>query len=238
MTRLLALTSREFSSFFRTPLGWVVIAIFLCLSSLFFVQNAVRPGEPATMRGFFAVWWGLLLFLAPAISMRLVAEELRTGTIEPLLTAPVGEGTLIASKFFAAVLFLLAMLVPTAVYVVVLDTLSRPDYGPILAGYAGLVLLGMLYLSVGTLASTLTSSQTLAFLGTLFALLLLDFAPARIAPSLPAPIDGLIMAIAPSERMKDFARGLIDTSHIAYFLAASLWFLTLASLVLQSRRWR
>lgn len=238
MTRLLALTSREFSSFFRTPLGWVVIAIFLCLSALFFVQFVVRPGEAATMRPFFQVWWGLLLFLAPAISMRLVSEELRSGTIEPLLTAPVGESTVIAAKFFAAVLFLASMLVPTLVFVVVLDALSRPDYGPILAGYLGLLLLGALYLAVGTLASTLTSSQTLAFLGTLFALLLIDFVPERAAPSLPAPFDTLITAISPSARMRDFARGLIDTSHIAFFFAATLWFLALASVVLQSRRWR
>ncbi len=238
MTRLLALTSREFSSFFRTPLGWVVIATFFCLSSVFFVQTSLRPGEVATMRNFFSTWWGLLLFLAPAISMRLISEELRTNTIEPLLTAPVGESTVIASKYFAAVLFLVAMLLPTGVYVVVLDTLSRPDFGPILAGYLGLLLLGMLYLAVGTLASALTSSQTLAFLGTLFTLLLLDLVPHRFGPGLREPFDSLVTAVAPSIRMQDFARGLIDTSNVAFFLAASLWFLALAVLVLQSRRWR
>lgn len=238
MTRLLALTSREFSSFFRTPLGWVVIATFLCLSSVFFMYFTVRPGEVASMRYSFQAWRAMLLFLAPAISMRLIAEELRSNTIEPLLTSPVRESTVIASKYFAAVLFLGAMLVPTIVYVVVLDGLSRPDYGPILAGYLGLLLLGMLYLAIGTLASTLTSSQTLAFLGTLFAILLLDFAPARIAPEIPEPFDRLVLSISTFSRVQDFARGLIDTSHIAFFLAASLWFLAMAVLVLQSRRWR
>lgn len=238
MTRLLALTSRELSSFFRTPLGWVVIALFLCLSSAIFVRSALVPGGPASMGPFFGVWWGLLLFVAPAISMRLFSEEWRTGTIESLMTAPVREGTLVAGKFFAAVLLLVAMLLPTLLYVVILDQLSRPDFGPILSGYLGLLLLGMLYLSIGTLASVLTSSQTLAFLGTLFALLVLDLLPGRIAPMLEEPLSGAVLSISPQVRMADFTRGLIDTSHVAFFVAAIVWFLSLSAVVLQSRRWR
>lgn len=238
MTRLSALTFREFASYFRTPIGWVIIALFLCLSSVFFVSRAVIPGEAASLRPFFEVWWGLLLFIAPAISMRLFSEELRTGTIEPLLTAPVREATVVAAKYFAAVLLLLTMLLPTGVYAIILDALSHPDPGPILSSYLGLILLGMLYLAIGTFASTLTSSQTLAFLGTLFALLLLDFVPGRLAPSLPAPYDRLVLAVAPSRRIADFVRGLIDTSNIVFFIAACLWFLTLATAVLQSKRWR
>lgn len=238
MTRLYALTSREFSSFFRTPLGWLVVALFLFLSSLVFAKTALTPGEPATMRPFFTVWWGLLLFIAPAISMRLVSEELRTGTIEPLLTAPVRESTVVAAKYLAGVLLLLTMLVPTAAYAVVLDSLAHPDMGPVLSGYLGLILLGMLYLAVGTLASSLTSSQTLAFLGALVMLLMLDVAPGRVAPYLPEPYDAMILAVSPAQRIDGFIRGMIDTSHIAFFAAASLWFLALASIILQSKRWR
>ncbi|HNB59509.1 MAG TPA: ABC transporter permease subunit [Phycisphaerales bacterium] len=238
MTRLWALTSREFSSFFRTPLGWVVLALFLCLSSVLFVGRTLVPGEAASMRDFFAGWLALLLFIAPAVSMRLFAEELRTGTIEPLLTAPVREGSIVAAKYIAAVLFLITMLIPSAVYVLILDSLSRPDFGPILSGYLGLLLLGMLYLSVGTLVSVLTSSQTLAFLGTLFALLILDVGPRQAAPSLPSPFDEILLQASPSQRIPYFASGLIDTAHVAFFLLASLWFLVLAAVILQSRRWR
>ena len=108
-----SIATRELASMFRVPLGWVVIALFLALSGVVFVQQSITPGEPATMRSFFNVWWQLLVFLAPAVSMRLLSEELRSGTVEPLLTAPVSELAVAVGKYAASVLFLLAMLAPT-----------------------------------------------------------------------------------------------------------------------------
>ncbi len=238
MSKVITIAIREYGSFFRIPLGWVVIALFMCLSAVFFAQRTLVPGNPAELREFFGVWWGLLLFVSPAISMRLVSEELRSGTIEPLLTSPVGEWTIVLGKYAAAVMFLITMLLPTLVFVAVLAWLSRPDFGAIGAGYLGLLLLGMLYLGVGTLASCLTSSQTLAFLGTLFVLFVLDLAPSRLAAQAPEDWAALLFKLAPSFRAMDFARGLIDTSTIAFFLLGSFWFVALAAITLQSRRWR
>lgn len=238
MSRALTVAMREYGSFFRIPLGWVVIALFMCLSAVFFAQRTLVPGNPAELREFFGIWWGLLLFISPAISMRLVSEELRSGTIEPMLTSPVGEWTIVMGKYLASVLFLITMLLPTLAFVGVLAWLSRPDYGAIGAGYLGLVLLGMLYLAVGTLASCLTSSQTLAFLGTLFVLFVLDLAPSRLAAQAPEQWAALLFKLSPSFRVADFARGLIDTSTIAFFLLGSFWFVALAAITLQSRRWR
>jgi len=238
MRRALTIAMREYSSFFRLPLGWVVIALFMCLSAVFFTQRTLVPGNPAEMRDFFGVWWGLLLFVSPAISMRLISDELRSGTIEPMLTSPVGEWTIILGKYIAACCFLVTMMLPTLAFVAVIAWLSQPDFGAIGTGYLGLLMLGMLYLAVGTLASTLTSSQTLAFLGTLFVLLVLDLAPARLAAQAPEPWSGLLFKLSPSIRVADFARGLIDTSTVAFFLLGSFWFIALASVVLQSRRWR
>lgn len=238
MMRAVTIAMREYGSFFRIPLGWVVIALFMCLSAVFFAQRTLVPGNPAELREFFGVWWGLLLFVSPAISMRLVSDELRSGTIEPMLTAPVGEWTIVFGKYLSAVMFLVTMLVPTLVFVGVLAWMSRPDYGAIGAGYLGLVLLGMLYLAVGTLASCLTSSQTLAFLGTLFVLFVLDLAPSRLAAQAPEHWAALLFKLSPSFRVADFARGLIDTSTIAFFLLGSFWFVALAAITLQSRRWR
>lgn len=150
--------------------------------------------------------------------MRLFSEELRSGTIETSLTAPVAGGVLVVGKYLASAMFLLTMLLPTLAFVGVLAWLSRPDYGPVLSGYAGLILLGMLYLAVGALASACTSSQTLAFLGTLFGLLMLDVIPARVAPQLPEQIAKIVFMLSPSVRANDFYRGLIDTSHVAFFL--------------------
>lgn len=238
MRALAAICGREYASMFRIPLGWVVVALFAALSSLYFTSQVLRSGGPASMREVFGVWWALLLFLCPSVSMRLFSEELRSGSIEASLTAPVSDGVLVVGKYLASVLFLMTMLLPTLALVGILAWLSRPDYGPVLSGYAGLLLLGMLYLAVGVLASASTSSQTLAFLGTLFALLLLDVLPGRIAPELPERIARVVFMASPNLRAADFYRGLIDTSHIAFFIAVSVWFLVLATLVLQSRRWR
>jgi ABC-2 type transport system permease protein len=238
MSRTLAVARREYASLFRIPLGWIVIALFLVLSGMAFAGKNLHPGEPATMRPFFEIWWKLLLIVAPAISMRLFSEELRTGTIEPLLTAPITEASIVVGKYSAAVMFLATLLAPTLVYVFLLRSLANPDPGPILAGYLGVFLLGMFYLAVGSLASALTASQTLAFLGTLFALFLAEVLAAIVAPLAPAPLRGLLYSLSVDQRMADFARGLVDTGHIVFFLAASAWFLALAAIVLESRRWR
>jgi ABC-2 type transport system permease protein len=234
----LAVMRRELGAFFRTPLGWVVIALFACLSGVFFVGRAITPGAPASLREFFGVWWGLLLIIAPAISMRLFSEELRSGTIETTLAAPISDGQLVVGKYLASVAFLLLMLLPSVALVVVLSVLSRPDFGPVVAGYLGLVLLGALYLAVGCVASALTSSQTLAFLGTLFVLLMLDVVAARLASTVPERMSPLLLALSPAVQVTDFHRGLIDSGRIVYFFAASAWFLAMATVVLQSRRWR
>lgn len=238
MSRVWAVAGREFASFFRVPLGWIVIALFLCLSSVFFTRNAIIPGEPATMREFFGVWWGLLIVICPAISMRLFSEEHRTGTIETVLTAPVSEASLVTGKFLAALMFLIAMLLPSLVFVAVLASLARPDFGPIVSGYLGLLLLGSLYIAIGCLSSSLTSSQTLAFLSTMFVLLALDIGPRQLGALLPEEIGRLVVNATPSLRMADFARGLIGSANAAFFLLTSFWFLALCVVLMQSRRWR
>lgn len=238
MNRVWAIAQREFASFFRLPLGWIVIALFVCLSSVFFTRSAIVPGEPATMRDFFGVWWGLLIVICPAVSMRLFSEEHRTGTIESVMTAPVSEAALVAGKFFAGLMFLAAMLAPSLVYVAVLAALARPEPGPVISGYVGLILLGSLYLSIGCLASSLTSSQTLAFLSTMFALLVVDIAPRQLAGYLPEGIGRAVLNATPSLRLGDFSRGLIGSANAAFFVLTSFWFLALTVVLMQSRRWR
>jgi ABC-2 type transport system permease protein len=230
---------REFRSFFRVPVGWVAIALYLFLAGVIFAERTLIPGEPATLRYFFAVSAFLLLPVVPAISMRLLSEEFRSGTIEPLMTSPVSDLSIILGKYTGAALFLGAMLAPTVLYALTLMAISdpRPDPGPILAGYLSLILLGMLYLAVGTLASALTANQTLAFLGTLLFLLLMLLVTSDVIRA-PATLQPLVAAIAIGPRMTDFARGIIDTSHVVFFLAASAWFLVLAFVVLETRRWR
>ncbi|MBX3317621.1 MAG: ABC transporter permease subunit [Phycisphaeraceae bacterium] len=240
MSVIAAIAGREFRSFFRLPVGWIVIALFLLLTGAVFATAILAPGQPATLRPFFAIAGWLLLPVVPAISMRLFSDEIRTGTIEPLLTSPIRDGSLVLGKFLGATLFLLAMFLPTLAYPITLWSLSdpAPDLGPILAGYFSLALLGMLNLAIGTLASACTSSQTLSFLVALFVMLGMLLIPSFPAHSLPIPAQRALEFVSLTPRMSDFARGVIDTRHIAWFVALTGWLLVLSTLALQSRRWR
>ncbi len=240
MSRTLTIAAREMGSMFRLPAGWVVIALYALLGSIVVALQVLRPGEPATLRPFFALSGWLLLPVVPAISMRLISEELRAGTIEPLMTAPVTDASIVIGKYLGALGFFACMLLPTLAFPIVLGAMADPgpDLGQILAGYASLVAQGVLFLAIGTLASALTSNQTLAFLGTLFAILALLLAPALAYPHAPGMLRPILERLNVEDRVKDFARGIIDTSHVVFFAGAACVVLACAIVVVQSRRWR
>lgn len=240
MKILSAIALRELSSFFRLPVGWIVIALYLFLNGVIFVSRIFEPGRPATMEIFFFVAAWLLIPVAPAISMRLFAEEARSGTLETLMTSPVTDLAVVLGKFLGAGLFLLAMLLPTLLHVALLamHAQPRPDPGPILAGYLSLLLIGLLFLSAGAFFSSLTSNQTLAFLATLFFLLTLLLISTVDFSAAPAFLHPVLAALAIAPRLNDFAKGVIDTSHVIFFLSLTAWFLVLTYLCLGSRRWR
>ena len=239
MSQVAAIAWREFRSFFRVPMGWVIIALYLLLAGYIFAFGVLTPGSPATLRDFFIVSQIFVLILTPAISMRLISEELRSGTFEALMTSPVTDAGIVLGKYLGGVLFLAAMLLPTLTYAAVLFAVSdpAPDPGPMGAGYLSLLLVGMLYLAVGTFASALTANQTLAFVGTFLFLFLMQLLTSGTL-SLPPAIAGLLSFVALRPRIADFAKGVIDTSNIVFFLTAAAWFLVLAYVAVQVRRWK
>ncbi len=223
MTPLLAIAGRELGSMFRTPVGWVVTALYALLTAVLFTLQTIDPGAPATLRYFFTPAAWLLMIVAPALSMRLFSEEYKAGTIEPLATAPVGPMTIVLGKYLGALASVVAMLVPTLAYPVVLAFLADAplDAGAIASGYLGLLMVAMLYLAVGALVSTTTDSQVLAFLATLIALVLVMLAagPAsRFAPLLLLP---LLAELNIQGRAAAFAAGVLETRHAVFFLAFS-----------------
>lgn len=238
MRPLLTIALRELASYFRASIGWVVVAAFVLIAGLTIAFTTIRPGEPATMRDFFALSHWLLLMVAPAISMRLLSEEFRSGTIEPLMTSPLSDWQTAIGKYLGGLMFLIVMLLPTLAHVAVLEWVADPDYGPIAAGYLGLLMVGMLYLAVGLFMSSLTANQIVAYLGTLFFFLILFFAASQGARLVGPPWDAYLMAAAPGPRIEDFARGVIDTRHAVFFVSISAWFVVGAVVSLESRRWR
>ena len=239
MTTAWTIARRELASMFRLPVGWVVIALFLLITAMVFALT-LQPGAPASLRDFFSVSAWLLMPVAPAVSMRLFAEERRAGSDEPLLTAPVSDLSVVLGKYLGAWLFTASMIVPTLIYPVVLWAVAdpKPDPGPVVAGYLSLMLQGSLYLAIGTAVSSMTSSQTLAYLATLFPILGLLLLGTVDPGALPAWSREVVSAMSLQLRAGDFARGIIDTAHIAFYLLASAWFLWLAHTGLGARRWR
>ncbi len=236
MTPVLTITQRELRAYFLSPGGYIILALFLLVSGGFFWSQCLQTGQIATLRPVFSVGTWLLTFIAPAVTMRLISEEYRAGTLEMLMTCPIHEFHVVLGKYLASLIFLLIMLLPTVSYVVALELFGRPDYGELLCGYLGLILAGSAYLACGILASTFTNSQAVAFLVALFFWLILGFG-AKLLPHYLEPVPSrIVFALDPDLRLRDFVIGLIDTSNVVYFLSLTFVFLVAATKTLQARR--
>ena len=230
---------RELASLFYSPIAWVVLALFALGSSLiFFIGFA--PSNSATMRGTYegVVW--LMIFLAPAISMRLISDELRSGTIERLMTSPVSDAAVVGGKWLAAMGLLVVLLSPLWVHVAVLEWFADPDPGPIVTGFVGLVLVGGLYLAIGVCASAASENQVIAFLLTVFVICMLTFLLYFLPEQAfvpPAARSAMYYANV-NTQFADFNKGLIDARNFVYFVSMIGLFLFIAVKLLESRRWR
>ncbi|TVQ55180.1 MAG: hypothetical protein EA377_03895 [Phycisphaerales bacterium] len=236
MNRTLAIAGRELRAYFLTPGGYIIIALFLLITGGVFVFAGFGSGEVASMRTVFGLGTWLLTFVAPAITMRLFAEEFRLGTFEALMTSPVREIEVVLGKFLGATGMLIAILAPTLIYVIALEVYGRPDYGEIACGYLGLMLAGTAYLACGTLASTLTNSQTVAFLMALFFWLVLGIGTKLLPQHLEDPWSRIVFLLDPDVRLRDFTIGLLDTANVVFFLTVAAFFLVAAVFSLNVRR--
>jgi len=216
-------------------MAYVVTGIFLVFTGFFFQSSPATYSE-TSISGFLV--WGsiLLLLLAPVLTMRLLAEEKKMGTLELLLTAPVRDNEVIVGKFLGSLGILTAMLALTFYYPLLLMWFGDPDWGPIATGYLGLFLLGGASLAVGLFASSLTSNQIVAAVvagGILFALWFVGMA----ADLLPEAMGEVIGYLSLSYHFPDFMRGMIDTRGVIYYLSITVLFLFLAIRSLENSRW-
>jgi ABC-2 type transport system permease protein len=232
----MAITNREFKAYFNSPVAYFVISIFLIMVGiLFFIPFFSQ--DRVSMRSFFSLVPFLLVFFVPAITMRLIAEERRSGTIEMLITMPVRDVDVILGKFFAALLLLVVALVLTLPYAITISNFGNLDWGPVLGGYFGLLLMGAACLSLGLLASSWTENQIIAFVVGLFLsmfFLMLD----QFMIFLPSGMVGLFEYLSFGAHFRNAARGIIDSRDVVFFLSFIVGCLFFAFRSLESRRWR
>ena len=236
MRNTLAIAERELKAYFVSPIAYVITALFLLISGYLFSVILLNTNE-ATLRllmGNLSVIW---LFITPALTMRLLAEEARTGTIELLLTNPVRDVEVVVGKYLGALALLLVMVAFTLYYPALLLILGNPDRGPMIAAYLGLVLQGAAFLAIGLMASSLTENQIVAAVLT-FAILLIMWLSESVANFIGKPASDIMRYLSVSSHSQDFARGVIDTTHVIYFLSIVAAALFLTFLSLQTRRWR
>lgn len=231
MTAAWAVFRRELAAYFATPLAYIFIIVFLVLAGLltFFLGNFFERGR-ADLQPFFSFHPWLYLFLIPAVSMRLWAEERKSGTIELLLTLPIPVWAAVLGKFAAAWAFCGVALLLTFPFPIAVNILGAPDNGVILAGYLGSWLLAGAYLAVGAAASALTRNQVIAFVLGAAACFLLTVAGTPVALGMmtswaPTPLIDAVAAMSVLSRFQAVARGVIELSDLVFFLSVTAAFL-------------
>jgi len=233
-------------------MAYVVSAAFLAITGFFFVASVSDAFAEASIRGYLAGAVFFMIFMSPALTMRLIAEEQKLGTLELLLTSPLREFEIVIGKFIAAFAMIMIMMLLSLYFVIVLFVYGDPDIGPMLSGLLGLVLYAAATLAVGLFASSLSSNQIVGLVvgsGILTALTIIDFVSARLTGLGSQILDGLQLGgsfsvfdldsfgVAQGGHFADFARGIISTTDIAYYLSLTAVFLLLTVLVLEARRW-
>ena len=239
MKPTLTIARRELSSLFFSPIAYVVLGLFALGTTLIFV-NTFGPGYAAWLRETFSGLIWLLILIVPAISMGLISQEIRSGTVETLLTSPVSDTQIIIGKWLGAMGFFSVLLLPLIVLAIVLELNGNPDWGPIVSGLIGLLLVGGLYMAIGTFASALTPEQIIAFLVTVFLICLLTIALYFIprAAWVPPDLARAMMYANVNDQFATFNKGLLAMPNIVYFASTIGLFLFMAVKALEIRRWR
>lgn len=239
MSKTLALAHRELQAYFHGPIAYVVMVILLGVLGVFFGLFDFRPGSMAEMRTFFFAANWVLSFVVPIMTMRLVSEEMSKGTIETLMTAPVTDTQVVLGKYIAAMEFFIVALTPSALYVLALMSFSAPDVGPILAGYVGLLLSGMLFVAIGLLASVCTRSQIVAAMVSMVFLSIMTILCYMVADQdVPPWLRRGLLYVGFTARYQNFIRGTIPLEDVVYFLSLTVLALFLSVKIIESRKWR
>ncbi len=246
MRGALAVFQRELRAYFFSPLAYVILSFFLIVQGYTFWVILSFLSDPRASAGkplelFFGqtiFTWFVLLFTGTFLTMRLIAEELRSGTIETLMTAPVSEMQVVLGKYFAALAFYLFLWAPTLIYVAIVRSVGPVDWGPVAASYLGIVGIGALFLSVGLFASSMSKNQIVAAIVT-FAFLLVLFSAGLLENLFQGESVRKVFAhMNLWTHMDDFSKGIVDTRRLVYYASGAGFFLFLTGRALAAKKWR
>ncbi len=238
-----AIVIREIKSFFGSPIGYLVIAIFLLLNGLFLWvfegdYNILNSGF-ADLSPFFTIAPWILIFLIPAVTMRSFSDEKKQGTLELLLTKPLSIWQIVNGKFLGAFLLIVIAIVPTFIYVKVISTLGMPegniDMGSTFGSYFGLLFLISAYSAIGIFTSTLSENQIVAFILSVFLCFFFYFGFEGLSTYLPG-FENFISSLGMENHFKSMSRGVLDTRDITYFFSVTILFLSLTVYKLKSMK--
>ncbi len=243
---LFAQLRREFTAFFYSPIAYVLLVVSMIYNGIVFMlivqflADPRAPHRPPMQMMFGEIFFFYIIVIAASsfITMRLIAHERNSGTMETLLTAPINDFQVVLAKYLAAVGFYIVLWLPTLAYPLLLSRYSEIDIGPVASGYLGTLCLGMMFLAVGLFFSAVSKNQIVAallsFAGnmSLYLLGVFEF----LSPSQSS--DSTMSYLNIWNHMPEFGRGIVDTRHLVYYLSVSLFLLFCTVQVLQARRWR
>ena len=246
MKSFIAIVRRELIAYFSSPLAYIVMAAFLLLQGALFaliVGYLSQPGQSSLsiLQAFFGgtIFFWFFLVVAPLITMRLIAEERRSGTIEVLLTSPVTEAQVVIGKFVAALTFYVVLWLPTIIYVLMVKSQAAVDWGAVAASYLGVGLFGALFISLGLFASTVTRNQIIAAVLAFTGLIILFGLPLLRGLMISSSTMATVIDHADLwQHMSDYAKGIVDTRHVVYELSLTGLFLFLSTKSLELAKWR
>jgi len=241
---MLAILRKEINSFFASPIGYLVIAIFLLLNGLFLWLfkgdfNILDNGF-ADLSNFFLLSPWILLFLVPAVTMRSFADEKKQGTLELLLTKPIGLFQIILGKYLAALVLIIVAVTPTLIYVYTISDLGNPpgnlDLGSITGSYIGLLFLAATYISIGIFSSSLTDNQIVAFIIAVFICFFFYFGFEGLTNYKVFGDSIYIERLGMEAHFSSMSRGILDTRDVLYFTSLTFFFIVLTALNLKQSK--
>jgi len=233
MNNIFVIAGKEMKSYFASPAAYIIIILFLSLTGWFFTNTLFLDGGQAELRSNFGIIPFLLLFFVPALTMKMVAEEKKSGTIELLATLPLKDSDIIFGKFLGSLFILLLAVSLTFPNILTVGLLGKPDWGVLFCGYSGLFLMGAAFTSIGIYTSSITDNQIVAFIISFFVLFLLVIMNNLL---IFLPFQSVFEYLASSTHYENMLKGVIDSKDLIYFFSIIIIFLTAASKTLESRK--